>query len=68
MGIEYKSRLDEMKSDRYKIKRVQYRNRYFINFMVPRYIKELRGDKFWSQIKGGYGEIGRRCGLDWIEP
>ncbi len=22
----------------------------------------------WSQIKRGYGEIGRRYGLDWIEP
>lgn len=24
--------------------------------------------KSGSQTKGGYGEIGRRYGLDWIEP
>jgi len=24
--------------------------------------------KLGSQLKGGYGEIGRRYGLNWIEP
>jgi uncharacterized protein with beta-barrel porin domain len=46
---------------------------YLIHSTVSRSIKEVGGittqrPKFRSRIQGGYGEIGRRYGLDWIEP
>lgn len=41
-----------------------------MNSLVTRSMKEVDiiTNGFFFQSKGGYGEIGRRYGLDWIEP
>lgn len=76
---KFKYRLPiEMKEDRQKIFRF-YSNSYkisWIRWFRPKWKKKKKGEGHHPEIlilkksskKGGYGEIGRRYGLNWLEP
>lgn len=81
MGIWYRwKKINQEKTNRRKFPPTQYECRFRINSTVPAYYShnthntnkwKKQPNAIWYQSQrknGGYGEIGRRYGLNWIEP